>query len=72
MVDTTFLFDIIYTLINGFSLSTYGLISFFPNAAFPYPGNDSIFILLLFNMRLACFADISSISFLFNFSVINP
>ena len=39
--------DIMYTLINGFSL-TYGLVSFFLNPAFPYPGNDFIIILFLF------------------------
>ena len=53
------------TLINGFSL-TYGWISFFFNAAFPYPGNDFTIILLLFNIWFACFIHISSISFLFN------
>ena len=44
-----FLFDIMYTLINGFSL-TYGLVSFFLNPAFPYPGNDFIITLFLFNI----------------------
>ena len=48
---------------GGFSLATYGLISFLFNKAFPYPGNDFTVILLLFKMRLACFVDISSIPF---------
>ena len=65
MVGAIILFDITwnYILITGFSLATYGLISFLFNEAFPYPGNDFTVILLLFNIRLACFVDISSIFF---------
>ena len=56
-----------HILINGFSL-TYGLISFFLNSAFPYPGNNFIIILLLFNIWFACFIEISSCSFFYFFS----
>ena len=55
--------NIKHILISGFSLATYGLISFLFNEAFPYPGNDFTVILLLFNIRLACFVDVSSIPF---------
>ena len=64
--------NIKHILISGFSLATYGLISFYFNEAFPYPGNDFTVTLLLFNMRSASFVDISSIPFLFNFSVLHP
>ena len=66
-----FLFDINHILINGFSL-IYGLISFFFKSAFPCPGKDFTIILFLLNIWLACFFDISSNPFLFNFSVIHP
>ena len=46
---TIFIFNINYSLINGFS-GTLGLISFFFNSAFSYPGNDFTIILLLFNI----------------------
>ena len=66
-----FLFNINCTLINGFSL-TYGLTSFFFNSVFPYGGKDFSTILFLLNIWLACFAYISSITLLFNFSVKQP
>ena len=54
-----------HVLINGFSL-TNGLISFFLNPTFPYPGYDFAVILFLFNVWFACFIDIFSM-FLPNF-----
>ena len=56
--------NINHILISGFSLQRYGLIFFLFNEVFPYPGNVFTVILLLLNMRLACFVDVSFIRFL--------
>ena len=47
------------TLTKVFSL-THGLISFFFNPIFPYPGIESIVMLFLFSICFACFIDMSS------------